>query len=60
VYGGVGSAVCEVLAENHPAPVRRIGVRDTFGESGDEKDLMKKYGLTSEHIAAAARDILKR
>lgn len=60
VYGGIGSAVCEVLAENHPAPVRRIGVRDTFGESGDERDLMQKYGLTAAHIADAARDILKR
>lgn len=59
VYGGIGSAVCEVLAESHPAPVRRIGVRDTFGESGEEKDLMEKYGLTHQHIAAAARDLLK-
>ncbi len=59
VLGGIGSAVCEVLAENHPAPVRRIGVRDTFGESGDEADLMEKYGLTHRHIAEAARDILK-
>ena len=59
VYGGVGSAVCEVVAENHPCPVRRIGVRDTFGESGEEKDLMEKYGLTAHHIAEAARAILK-
>lgn len=59
VYGGVGSAVCEVVAENHPCPVRRIGVRDTFGESGDERDLMEKYGLTYAHIADAARDVLK-
>ena len=60
VYGGVGSAVCEVVAENHPTPVRRIGVRDTFGESGEERDLMEKYGLTARHIADAARDVLKR
>jgi transketolase len=59
VYGGVGSAVCEVVAENHPCAVRRIGVRDTFGESGEEKDLMEKYGLTARHIADAARDVLK-
>jgi transketolase len=58
-YGGLGSAVAEVVAETHPAPVRRIGVRDTFGESGDERDLMKKYGLTAEDILAAARDVLK-
>ena len=59
VYGGLGSAVCEVVAENIPCPVRRVGVRDTFGESGDERDLMEKYGLTWKHIADAARDVLK-
>lgn len=59
VYGGVGSAVCEVVAENQPCPVRRIGVRDSFGESGEERDLMEKYGLTYAHIANAAREILK-
>ena len=59
VYGGVGSAVCEVVSENHPTAVRRIGVRDTFGESGEEKDLMEKYGLTARHIAEAAREVLK-
>ena len=59
VSGGVGSAVCEVVCDNHPVPVRRIGVRDTFGESGEEKDLMEKYGLTHRHIADAAREILK-
>lgn len=59
VFGGVGSAVCEVVSENHPCPVRRIGVRDTFGESGDERDLMEKYGLTWQHIADAARDVVK-
>jgi len=59
VFGGVGSAVCEVVSENHPCPVRRIGVRDSFGESGEERDLMEKYGLTYAHIADAARDVLK-
>lgn len=59
IYGGLGSAVSEVVAESHPTHVRRIGVKDTFGESGEEKDLMEKYGLTSHHIAEAAREILK-
>jgi transketolase len=58
-YGGLGSAVCEVVCETRPVPVRRIGVRDTFGESGDERALMQKYGLTADHVLAAARDILK-
>jgi transketolase len=58
-YGGLGSAVCEVVADHHPTHVRRVGVKDTFGESGDERDLMEKYGLTWKHIADAARDVLK-
>jgi len=58
-YGGLGSAVCEVVSESHPTHVRRIGVRDTFGESGEERDLMEKYGLTWRHIAEAAREVLK-
>jgi transketolase len=57
--GGVGSAVAEVVTEHHPCPVRRIGVHDSFGESGEERDLMEKYGLTARHIADAARDVLK-
>lgn len=59
ISGGLGSCVCEVVAENEPCPVRRIGVRDTFGESADERDLFEKYGLTWREIADAARDILK-
>lgn len=55
VIGGLGSAVAELLSENMPAPVVRIGTRDTFGESGDPDELFKKYGLTAEDIAAAAR-----
>jgi len=59
ISGGLGSAVCEVVAENQPTHVRRIGVRDTFGESADERDLFEKYGLTWREIANAARDVLK-
>ena len=55
VIGGLGSAVTELLSENMPAPVVRIGTRDTFGESGDPDQLFRKYGLTAEDIAAAAR-----
>lgn len=55
VIGGLGSAVAELLSENMPAPVVRIGTRDTFSESGDPDDLFRKYGLTAEDIAAAAR-----
>lgn len=54
IIGGLGSAVCEVLAENKPAPVVRVGVKDTFGESGKPAELMKHYGLTAENIVEAA------
>lgn len=54
VAGGLGSAVCEFLAETNPKPVRRIGVRDSFGESGEPKDLMEKYGLTRGDIVREA------
>ena len=50
VIGGLGSAVAEVLAESHPVPVLRVGVEDTFGESGPAKDLLKLYGLSAEKI----------
>ena len=55
VIGGLGSAVAEFLSENCPAPITRIGTRDTFGESGEPDELFKKYGLTSEDIREAAK-----
>ena len=55
VMGGLGSAVCEVLAENCPVPVRRIGVKDVFGKSGNGGELFKEYGLTADDIVAAAK-----
>lgn len=58
IIGGLGSAVAEVLSENKPTPLRRIGVRDTFGESGKPDELMKKYGLTAVHIAEAIRELV--
>ena len=50
VIGGLGSAVCDVLSENYPVKVLKIGVEDTFGESGPAKELIKKYELDSEGI----------
>ena len=55
VIGGLGSAVCEVLAENCPTPVLRVGVQDQFGRSGKVPPLMEYYGLTPEAIAAKAK-----
>jgi len=59
-YGGLGSAVAETLVENHPIPMKRIGVRDTFAESGPYLDLLEKYGLSARHIAAAVEDVIAR
>lgn len=50
VIGGLGSAVCEVLAEEYPTKVIRLGIQDKFGESGKWDELMKKYGITYEKI----------
>ena len=60
IFGGLGSAVAEVLVENLPIPMKRIGVCDTFAESGPYLDLLDKYGLSARHIAAAAEDVIKR
>ena len=56
VIGGLGEAVCSVLSEKLPTPVRRIGVNDVFGESGPAAALLKKYGLSAENIVAVAKE----
>ena len=58
--GGMGSAVLEVLAQNYSVPVKMVGVSDRFGESGNPDQLMKAFGLTSDAIADAVRDVIKR
>lgn len=58
IYGGLGSAVAEVVSENHPTIVKRVGVEDTFGESGTPDELLVKYGLTKEHIMQKVKEIL--
>lgn len=50
IIGGLGSAVCDVLCENYPAPVYKIGIRDRFGESGPAMELLHKYQLDAEGI----------
>ncbi len=60
VIGGLGGAVCEVLAEGHPVPVERVGLRDVFGQSGTADELLRHYGLTPAHLVEAAERILKR
>ncbi len=59
LMGGMGSAVLEVLAQTCPVPVRMVGVDDRFGESGDPDVLMKAFGLDSDHVVEAVREVLK-
>ncbi len=55
IIGGLGSAVAEVVCEEMPVPVLRVGVMDTYGKSGPAVDLLKLYGLSAEHIVAEAK-----
>ncbi|WP_297436718.1 transketolase family protein [uncultured Clostridium sp.] len=55
IIGGLGSAVSEALSEVFPVPVIKVGVMDTFGESGQPAELLKAYGLTAEKIVEAAK-----
>jgi transketolase len=60
IYGGLGSAVAEVVAEEAPARLKRIGVRDLFGKSGTNEQMMKRFGLRVEDIERDALDFLKK
>lgn len=60
INGGLGSAVAEVLVENCPVPMARIGVQDEFGRSGTVPALMEYYGLTAENIAKRAKEVIAR
>ena len=57
IYGGMGSAVAELLGEKHPVPVTRLGLT-TFGQSGDAAELLAYYGLDAAGIAARVREVL--
>ena len=59
IMGGMGSAVAEVLGEKRPTIMKRVGVMDTFGESGEAGELLKKYGLTSADIEQAASRLVR-
>ena len=60
IIGGLGDAVLEVLCDNDVnVPIRRIGVRDTFAETGSKKELYDKYGLSSQHIQNTVKSLFK-
>lgn len=58
--GGLGDSICQLLARNTPTPVEMVAVKDSFGESGTPDQLMKKYGLDTPDIVAAAQKVLQR
>ncbi|MBP5308512.1 MAG: transketolase family protein [Clostridia bacterium] len=60
VIGGLGSAVCEVVSENYPVPVERVGVEESFGEVGSQEYLQSRFGLTAEKIAERALKSIER
>lgn len=59
IIGGLGSAVSEVICEENPAPVIKVGVKDTFGESGKPEELLKAYGLKDVNIVEAVKKAIK-
>ena len=56
--GGLGEAVCGVLCEEYPAPVKRLGINDEFGYSGSAEELIKAFGLDGEGIATSTKNFL--
>lgn len=60
IIGGLGGAVTEVVAENAPVPVKRVGIKDRFGQSGTVPELKEEYELSARHIAQAAREVIKK
>lgn len=60
IYNGLGSAICEVLSENCPSPIKRIGVKDRFGEIGHVEELKQVMGMSAADIATAAKEVMKK
>ena len=60
LVGGLGSAVAELLIEHGPVPMRRIGIDETFAQSGPYLDLLERYGLSAGHIVQAVREVVAR
>ena len=60
VQGGMGSAVAEVLAKNHPVPIEFVGVQNRFGESGTPEELIERFGMGVSHIKDAVKRVLTR
>ena len=60
INAGIGSAIIEVIAEEYPVPVERVGMPDSFGESGEPRELICKYGMDDDAMVKAVKKVLKR
>lgn len=60
IKGGLGGAIAELLGENYPVPIKRIGMQDRFGESGDPNELLEHFGLDAKHIRLTTHHILDK
>lgn len=60
ILGGLAGAVCETLCASQPTPVERVGVNDTFGESGEPDEILEKYGITAHAVVNAVDRVMKR
>lgn len=60
IFGGLGEAVAGIVCAHAPCPVKRVGVMDTFGESGTAQELLDKYGLRASDIVKAAKEIINQ
>ena len=60
INGGLGGAIAELVSEEHPVLLKRMGMRDRFGESGDPEELLQHFGLTAKHIMMAAHELMDK
>lgn len=60
IIGGLGSAVAEVTGENYPVVMKRVGIKDIFGECGTDEELLGKYCISPKHIAKASQEVIKK
>lgn len=59
IYGGLGSAVAEAICIKYPVPMRILGVKDVFGESGEYEQLLEKHGLTAKNAVTAGKELVR-
>jgi transketolase len=60
IMGGLGGSITEILSENYPIPIRRIGVKDVFGQTGNMEELATEYHMNIADIIAATKDVIKK